>query len=75
MIIAVGIRHAQLGGVGLGDHGLAVNGIELHEAGNVSDGQRVQKHGVYDGEDGGVCADAQRQGDNADGGEAGALVH
>jgi len=75
VVLAVGIRHAHLGCVGLRDHSLAVNGIELHKARNVNDGQGVQKHGIYHSEDGGICPDAECHGNNTDDGEAGALVH
>ena len=41
----------------------------------IADWERVEHQAVHHCEDGGVCADAEREGQNGDGGEAGGIAH
>jgi len=48
-----------------------VCGGELDELFGVADGKVAEEKGVDEGEDGGVGADAEREGEDGDGGERG----
>ena len=61
VVLVVGKRSAGELEVGIRIYGSGVAGEHLRQARRLLDGQRVQEDGVDDGEDGGVCPDAQRQ--------------